>query len=50
MMLWWNLSIQQNTWMMYPHGDKGIIDFTPLTMVILSIEERGRGRGRGRGR
>ena len=24
---------------MYPHGDKGIIDFTPLAMVILSIEE-----------
>ena len=36
---WWNLSRQQNTWMMYPHGDKGIIDFTPLIMVILSIEE-----------
>ena len=25
--------------MMYPHGDKEIIDFTPLDMVILSIEE-----------
>ena len=25
--------------MMYPHGDKGIIDFTPLDMVILSTEE-----------
>ena len=39
MMHWWNLSRQQNTWMMYPHGDKEIIDFTPLTMLILSIEE-----------
>ena len=25
--------------MMYPPGDKEIIDFTPLDMVILSIEE-----------
>ena len=25
--------------MMYLHGDKEIIDFTPLDMVILSIEE-----------
>ena len=24
---------------MYLHGDKGIIDFTPLNMVILSTEE-----------
>ena len=24
---------------MYPPGDKGITDFTPLNMVILSIEE-----------
>ena len=24
---------------MYLHGDKGIIDFTPLDMVILSTEE-----------
>ena len=39
MMLWWNLSKQQNTWMMYPPGDKEITDFTPLNMVILSIEE-----------
>ena len=39
MMHWWNLSKQQNTWMMYPPGDKEIIDFTPLDMVILSIEE-----------
>ena len=39
MMHWWNLSRQQNTWMMYLHGDKEIIDFTPLDMVILSIEE-----------
>ena len=38
-MHWWNLSRQQNTWMMYPHRDKGIIDFTPLDMVILSAEE-----------
>ena len=38
MMHWWNLSRQQNTWMMYPYGDKEIIDFTPLFMVILSIE------------
>ena len=34
--------------MMYPPGDKEIIDFTPLDMVILSTEGRGRGRGRGR--
>ena len=39
MMHWWNLSRQQNTWMMYPHGDKEVIDFTPLDMVILSTEE-----------
>ena len=39
MMHLWNLSRQQNTWMMYPHGNKGIIDFTTLIMVILSIEE-----------
>ena len=38
-MLWWNLSKQQNIWMMYPPGDNGIIDFTPLIMVILFIEE-----------
>ena len=25
--------------MMYQHGDKEIIDFTPLDMVTLSIEE-----------
>ena len=25
--------------MMYPSGDKEIIDFTPLDMVILSTEE-----------
>ena len=28
-----------NTLMMYLHGDKGIIDFTPLIMVIPSTEE-----------
>ena len=39
MMHWWNLSRQQNTWMMYLHGDKEIIDFTPLDKVILSTEE-----------
>ena len=39
MMPWWNLSKQQNTWMMYPPGDKEITDFTPLDMVILSTEE-----------
>ena len=39
MMHWWNLSKQQNIWMMYPPGDKEIIDFTPLDMVILSTEE-----------
>ena len=39
MMHWWNLSKQQNTWMMYPPGDKEITDFTPLDMVILSTEE-----------
>ena len=39
MMHWWNLSKQQDTWMMYPPEDKEIIDFTPLDMVILSTEE-----------
>ena len=39
MMLWWNLSNQQKIWMMYSPGDNRIIDFTPLIMVILSIEE-----------
>ena len=39
MMHWWNLSKQQNIWMMYPPGDKETIDFTPLNMVILSTEE-----------
>ena len=29
----------QNTWMMYLHGDKEIIDFTPLNMVTPSTEE-----------
>ena len=38
-MLWWNLSKQQNIWMMYPPGAKETTDFTPLNMVILSIEE-----------
>ena len=38
-MLWWNLSKQQNIWMMYPLEDKGTIDYTHLIMVILSIEE-----------
>ena len=39
MMHWWNLSKQQNIWMMYPPGDKEITDFTPIDMEILSIEE-----------
>ena len=39
MMHWWNVSRLQNTWMMYLHGDKETIDFTPLDMVILSTEE-----------
>ena len=39
MMHWWNLSKQQNIWMMYPPGDKEIIDFTLRDMVILSTEE-----------
>ena len=39
MMLWWNLSKQQNIWMMCPPGDKETTDFTHLNMVILSIEE-----------
>ena len=39
MMHWWNLSRQQNTWMMYLHEDKETIDFTPLDMVILSTDE-----------
>ena len=38
-MLWWNLSRLQNTWMMYLHGDKGTIDFTPLDIVTPSTEE-----------
>ena len=38
-MHWWNLSKQQNIWMMYPPGDKEITDFTLLSMVILSTEE-----------
>ena len=38
-MHWWNLSRLQNTWMMYLHGDKETIDFTPLDMVIPSTEE-----------
>ena len=38
-MHWWNSSKQQNTWMMYPPGDKEITDFTPLNMAILFIEE-----------
>ena len=39
MMHWWNLSKQQNIWMTYPPGDKEIIDFTLLDIVILSTEE-----------
>ena len=39
MMHWWNLSKQQNIWMMCPPGDKEIIDFTLPDMVILSTEE-----------
>ena len=39
MMHWWNLSKQQNIWMMYPPGDKEITDFTLFNMVILSTEE-----------
>ena len=39
MMHWWNLSKQQNTWMMCPPGDKEITDFTPLNMAIFSTEE-----------
>ena len=38
-MHWWNLSRLQNTWMMYLHGDKEIIDFMPLNTVIPSTEE-----------
>ena len=37
-MHWWNLSRLQNTWMMYLHGNKETIDFTPLDMVIPSTE------------
>ena len=48
MMHWWNLSGQQNTWMMYPHGDKEIIDFTPPHYGDPFYRGRGRGRGRGR--
>ena len=39
MMLWWNLSKQQNISMMCPPGDKETTDFTHLNMVILYIEE-----------
>ena len=39
MMHWWNLSRLQNIWMMYLHGDKETIDFTPLDVVIPSTEE-----------
>ena len=39
MMHWWNLSKQQNIWMMYPPGDRGTIDFTCLIMETLSTEE-----------
>ena len=39
MMLWWNLSKQQNIWMMYPPGDRETTDFTHLNMVILFIDE-----------
>ena len=39
MMLWWNLSKQWNIWMMYPPEVKETTDFTPIDMVILSIEE-----------
>ena len=38
-MHWWNLSRLQNTWMMYLHRDKETTDFTPLDIVIPSIEE-----------
>ena len=38
-MMHWNLSKQQNIWMIYPLGDKETTDFTPLIMVTLSIEE-----------
>ena len=57
MMLWWNLSKQQNIWMMCPPGDRETTDFTHLNMVILFIElqerqmerpNRGFGRGIGR--
>ena len=39
MMHWWNLSRLQITWMMYLHGGKETIDFTPLDMVTPSTEE-----------
>ena len=39
MMHWWNLSKQQNIWMMFPPGDKEITDFTLHDMVILFTEE-----------
>ena len=39
MMLWWNLSKQQNIWMMCPPGDNKTTDFTHLDTVILSIKE-----------
>ena len=38
-MLWWNLSKQQNIWMMYPLGDNETTDSILLIMVILFIEE-----------
>ena len=38
-MHYWNLSKQQNIWMMYPPGDNETTDFTLLGMVNLSTEE-----------
>ena len=39
MMLWWSSYKLPNTWKTHLHGDREIIDSTPLGTVIPSIEE-----------
>ena len=38
-MLWWSSYKLLNTWKTHLHGDREIIDSTPLGMVTPSIEE-----------
>ena len=38
-MLWWSSYKPLSTWKTHLCGDREIIDFTPLSMVIPSIEE-----------